>query len=189
MAQDLTLAGLCYPCSHHHRHAHDPGQAAGPLAGLFATYHRHSYTGCKPASGDIIMGAAALAADYSGIEKQSHVRDKLAELAATAELIYGAGIAASVNGKPASSGTCVPNAVFCNVGRYHAGVSVMKEYEILAEVAGGLPATLPFEADFYNPDTAGYLSKYMMRRTGVSAEDQHRCFRLLGTCWPPHTAA
>ena len=46
----------------------------------------------------------------------------------------------------------------------------MKEYE----------ATLPFEADFHNPDPAGYLNKYMMRRPGVSAEDQYRCFRLPG---------
>ncbi|MGB9846891.1 MAG: 4-hydroxyphenylacetate 3-hydroxylase N-terminal domain-containing protein, partial [Desulfotomaculales bacterium] len=47
---------------------------AGQLASLFATYHRHSYTGCKPAVTDIIMGAAALVAEYNGIERAPHVR-------------------------------------------------------------------------------------------------------------------
>jgi hypothetical protein len=38
---------------------------AGQMAQLFATYHRHSYTGCKPAMTDILMGSAALVADYN----------------------------------------------------------------------------------------------------------------------------
>lgn len=150
---------------------------AGPLASLFATYHRHSYTGCKPAVTDVIMGAAALAADYNGIEKAPHVRDQMAELISLAELVYGTGIAASVKGTKAPSGTYVPDIVFTNVARYYAGINVYREHEILAEVAGGLPATLPPERDFYNPATSGYLAKYIMRREGVSAEDQHRAFR------------
>jgi aromatic ring hydroxylase len=150
---------------------------AGQLASLFATYHRHSYTGCKPATTDVIMGAAALAADYSGIEKASHVKDQMAELITLAELVYGTGIAASVKGTQAPSGTYVPDIVFTNVARYHAGVNVYREHEILAEITGGLPATLPPEKDFYNPPTSEYLAKYIMRREGVSSEDQHRAFR------------
>lgn len=150
---------------------------AGQLASLFATYHRHSYTGCKPAMTDVVMGAAALAADYNGIEKTPHVRDQMAELIALAELVYGTGIAASVKGTQAPSGTYIPDIVFTNVARYHAGINVYREHEILAEITGGLPATLPPEKDFYNPATAKYLAKYMMRREGVSTEDQHRAFR------------
>ncbi len=52
----------------------------GNLALLFALYHRHSYCGCKPGIGDILMGAAALSADYLGIEKMGHVKEKLAEM-------------------------------------------------------------------------------------------------------------
>lgn len=154
-------------------------QFAGQLASLFATFHRHSYTGCKPATTDVLMGATALVAEYNGIEKASHVRDALAELVAMAELVYGTGIAAAVKSTKASSGTQVPDVVFTNVARYHAGVNVYREHEILAEIAGGLPATLPPERDFYNPDTAGYLAKYIMRKQGISAEAQHRCFRMI----------
>jgi len=44
---------------------HDHG---GICALLFALFHRHSYSGCKPAVGDIILGLAALAAEANDIE-------------------------------------------------------------------------------------------------------------------------
>lgn len=152
---------------------------AGQLATLFATYHRHSYTGCKPAMTDIFMGATALVAEYNGIAKASHVRDKLADLIAVGELVAAAGIAASVKATPTAAGTVVPDVVFTNVGRYHAGVNIYHEYETLADVAGGLSATLPLEEDFYNPETGPLLHKYIMRKADVPAEYQHRCFRLI----------
>jgi 4-hydroxyphenylacetate 3-monooxygenase/4-hydroxybutyryl-CoA dehydratase/vinylacetyl-CoA-Delta-isomerase len=146
---------------------------------LFATYHRHSYTGCKPAITDLILGAAALAAEYNGVADASHVKDKLSDLIATGELVYAAGIAASVKATPANSGTYIPNIVYTNVGRYHAGVKLYHEFETLADLAGGLPATLPLEEDFFNPETRGFLEKYIMRKDGISAEKQHRLFRTL----------
>ncbi|KKM10092.1 aromatic ring hydroxylase [Clostridiales bacterium PH28_bin88] len=152
---------------------------AGQLAALFATYHRHSYTGCKPAMTDILMGTTALVAEYNGIEKASHVRDKLAEMITVAELVYAAGIAASVNGKNSASGTCVPDVVYTNVARYHAGVNIYHEFETLADIAGGLAATLPREEDFLNPETKGLLEKYIMRKADVPAEKVHRCYRLI----------
>ncbi|MEA3222557.1 MAG: 4-hydroxyphenylacetate 3-hydroxylase N-terminal domain-containing protein [Thermodesulfobacteriota bacterium] len=72
----------------------------GALALLFALFHRHSYSGCKPAIGDIILGTAALAAEYNGIEKAGHVRKKFAEVILTTELGYAAGYTASDMGKP-----------------------------------------------------------------------------------------
>lgn len=82
-------------------------------------------------------------AEYNGIEKASHVQDKIAEMITVAELVYAAGIAASVCGQKAASGTYVPNSVYCNVGRYHAGVNIYHEFETLADISGGLAATLP----------------------------------------------
>lgn len=154
-------------------------QAAGLLAALFATYHRHSYTGCKPATTDLMMGAGALAAEFNGVGKASHVRDKLADLIAVAELVYAAGIAAAVKSTRYASGTYVPDFVFTNVGRYHAGTHLYHEYETVADLAGGLPATLPPERDWFNPETQPYLEKYIMRNPTVSAENQHRLFRAL----------
>lgn len=150
---------------------------ASMLAMLFATFHRHSYTGCKPAITDLILGASALVTDYSGIAGASHVKDKLSDLIAVAELVYASGIAASVKSTESSSGTHIPDIVYTNVGRYHAGVSLYHEFETLADLAGGLPATLPMEDEFFSPETKPLLDKYMLRRDGVSAENQHRLFR------------
>ncbi|MGB4563312.1 MAG: 4-hydroxyphenylacetate 3-hydroxylase N-terminal domain-containing protein [Dethiobacteria bacterium] len=152
---------------------------ASLLAMLFATYHRHSYTGCKPAITDLILGITALAAEYNGVEGASHIKDKLSELIATGELVYAAGIAASVKSTQAASGTHIPNIIYTNVGRYHAGVKLFHEFEIMADVAGGLPATLPYEEEFFNPEIKDLLEKYIMRKDGISAEKQHRLFRAL----------
>lgn len=151
----------------------------GLLAHTFALYHRHSYTGCKPAVTDLITGAAALVAEYQGIADKPHVRSKLAHLASVAELVYAAGIASAVTGKAYGSGTFVPDTVYANAGRRYAGMNIYHEAEILADLAGGLPATLPYEGDFTSAETRRDLEKYIMRKGDVPAEKVHRCFRLL----------
>jgi len=154
-------------------------ELGGRAASLFALYHRHSYTGCKPAYTDLLMGSTALVAEYNGVEGAQHINHKLADLISVAELVYGAGIAAAVKSKVSSSGTYIPDVVFCNVGRRHAGENLYHEYQILCDVAGGLPATLPYEEDFYNEEVGPFLHKYIMRKSGISADKQHRCFRMI----------
>lgn len=150
----------------------------GRLALMFALYHRHSYTGCKPASTDIFIGTTALVAEYLGISSAQHVKHKIADLIGVAELVYGTGIAAGVKSKPSSSGTYIPDVVFCNVARRHAGMNFYHEMETLCDVAGGLAGTMPYEEDFFNPETGALLNKYLRRKEGVSPEDVHRCFNL-----------
>jgi 4-hydroxyphenylacetate 3-monooxygenase/4-hydroxybutyryl-CoA dehydratase/vinylacetyl-CoA-Delta-isomerase len=151
----------------------------GRLALQFAEYHRHSYTGCKPSITDIIMGMTALVAEYNGVANAQHIRQKIAHFIGIAELITAAGIAASVNSKKTASGTYIPDSVFVNVGRHLAGESIFEEWEILCDVAGGWYATLPFERDWFNEETRGYLEKYTMRNPRISAENQHRLFRMI----------
>ena len=154
-------------------------QFAGRLALMFALYHRHSYTGCKPAVSDVMMGLTALVAEYNGVERADHIRHKLADLIGVAELVYAAGVAAAVYSKPSSSGTYIPDTIFCNVGRRHAGENIYHENEILADISGGLPATLPYEEDFLDEKLGPLLHKYIMRNPKIPAEYQHRLFRTL----------
>jgi len=163
---------------------------AGKLALLFALYHRHSYTGCKAAVSEIYTGATALAAEYNGIDRAQHVRHQLADMIQVVDLIYAAGIAAAVNSSKAASGTQIPDTNYCNAGRMLAGEAIYDEYEALAAIAGGLVATLPPEDDFYDEKTGPYLEKYIMRNPNVSAEDQHRAFRMfqdmMASAWGGH---
>jgi aromatic ring hydroxylase len=166
-------------------------QHGGVLALLFALFHRHSYSGCKPAIGDVILGTAALAAEVNNIHKASHVREKLAELIMTIELGYAAGYTASDLGKPEvympgigfvpyGPGSYIPNSIYCNVGRCLSGEAVFREAEILCDLAGGVVATFPHEKDFLNPEIGSLLSKYTKRNPKMSVEDQAQFWRYLG---------
>jgi len=166
-------------------------QHGGVLALLFALFHRHSYSGCKPAIGDIVMGTAALAAEANNVHKASHVREKLAELIMTTELGYAAGYTASDLGKPEvympgvgfvpyGPGSYIPHSIYCNVGRCLSGEAVWREAEILCDIGGGVMATFPHEKDFLNPDTKDLLLKYTKRNPNMSVEDQAQLWRYLG---------
>jgi aromatic ring hydroxylase len=113
------------------------------------------------------------------IEKASHIRRLLVDLISIAELVFAAGLAGAYCAHKTSSGAWEPNMIYCNVGRRHAGMNIYAEYEKLCEVAGGLCATLPLEGDFYHDDIRQLLNKYIMRRADISAEDQHRLYRLV----------
>lgn len=157
----------------------DPRQTAyaGFLALLFAHFHRHSYTGCKPATSDVLAGAAALVSEYNGIEKLDHVRDKLSHLIGTAELVYAAGQLSAYRAEESDSGTYIPDEVLTNAGRRLAGEEIYNEYKVLVDLTGGLCATMPFEEEFFSKETGELAQKYLMRNPKISAENQHRCFR------------
>ncbi len=156
-------------------------EMGGYLALLFALYHRHSYTGCKPAMTDILTGAVALMAEVNGIEKEHHVREKLSEMICTSELCYGSGIAAAVNASKSPSGTFIPDMMYCNVSRRHAGINIYHEYDILADIAGGMPATLPRPKDWTNEETRPFIEKYMARNPDVKVEDVLKAFYFVQT--------
>lgn len=166
-------------------------QHGGILALLFALFHRHSYSGCKPAIGDLLLGSAALAAEVNNIHKTPQVKEKLAEIIMTTELGYAAGYTASSFGKPEvfipgvgvvpyGPGSFIPNSIYCNVGRCLSGEAVYKEAEILCDISGGVTATFPYENDFVNPETKELLLKYTKRNPEMPVEDQAQFWRFLG---------
>jgi 4-hydroxybutyryl-CoA dehydratase/vinylacetyl-CoA-Delta-isomerase len=166
-------------------------QHGGALALLFGLFHRHSYSGCKPAIGDIVVGTTALAAEYNNIEKASHVRAKLAELIMVTELGYAAGYTASDLGKPEvyvpgvglipyGPGSYIPDSIYSNVGRCLTGENVYREAEIICDISGGIPATFPHEKDFLNPEIKDHLYKYITRNQKIAPENAAQFWRYVG---------
>jgi len=146
-------------------------------------FHRHSYSGCKPAMLDYVIGLSGLAAEINGIESTPHVREMLSKLIMTGELGYAAGYTASDFGKPEvyipgvgvmkyGPGSYIPNSIYANVGRCLTGEAVFHEQEILCNIAGGMPATFPYEKDLANPETKHLLEKYLNRNPKIPIEDQ-----------------
>ena len=154
---------------------------AGYLALMFAHYHRHSYTGCKTAVSEVIASQAALVADVNDIAKEAHVRSKLCDIIQTAELVFAAGQQSAYRAVEFPSGQWVPDEILTNAGRRLAGHNIYHEYEILADLCGGVCASLPTEENFYmEEDNVGALcNKYIVRNPAYSAEDTHRVMRMM----------
>ena len=72
-----------------HEHVFMDGEwdYAASLVERFTTYHRSSYV-CKTGLGDVLIGAAASAAEHNGVESASHIKDKLVEMTHLNETIY-----------------------------------------------------------------------------------------------------
>jgi 4-hydroxybutyryl-CoA dehydratase/vinylacetyl-CoA-Delta-isomerase len=151
---------------------------AAPLVERFTSYHRRSYV-CKTGLGDVIIGAAALIADYNGVANVSHVRDKLVEMTHLNETIYGAGIAASHESQPTAAGNYQPDDLLANVCKHNVTRFPYELARLAQDLAGGLVATLPSEKDFENPETGPLLRKFLQGREGASAEDRARILRLI----------
>ena len=64
-----------------------------------------------------------------------------------------------------------------NAGRRLAGEMIYEEYKILADLSGGLIATLPFEETFYQEEVGELAMKYLKRNPRIKSEDMLRCFK------------
>jgi Aromatic ring hydroxylase len=157
----------------------DVVQYAGYLALMFAHFHRHSYTGCKTAVSEVIAAQAALVADVNDIAKAEHVREKICDIIMTAELVFAAGQAAAYRAVEFPNGSWVPDEMLTNAGRKLAGHKIYHEYETLADLTGGVCASLPTEESFYAPETAELCNKYIMRNPAYTPEETHRVMRMM----------
>ncbi|MFC2062981.1 4-hydroxyphenylacetate 3-hydroxylase family protein [Chloroflexota bacterium] len=152
---------------------------AGPMVRNFGNFHRHSHGGCKCGVGDVLIGAAALSAEYNGLPKVSHINNKLAEMLKTTEAIYGCSIAASVEAELTPSGIYTVDPVLSNTSKLYEGKELAEVIRMMIEIAGGMVADIPSDKDFANPEIGPLLEKYLKGAEGVSTEDRVRLFRLI----------
>ena len=152
---------------------------AGDMVRNFGNYHRHSHGGCKCGVGDVLIGAAATAADYNGLPNISHINNKLAEMLKVTEAIYGCSIAASIESTKTPSGIYNVDPVLSNTSKLYEGKELAEVYRMMIEIAGGMVADIPSDKDFANPEIGPLLKKYLKGVDGVSTEDRVRIFRLI----------
>lgn len=152
---------------------------AGLLVEHFAGYHRQSYGGCKAGVGDVLIGAAALAAEYNGVARASHVKDKLIEMTQLNETIYSCGIACSCEGRRTNAGNYFIDLLLANVCKQNVTRFPYEIARLSQDIAGGLMVTAPSHKDLENPVTAAYIEKYLVGAEGISAQDRIRLLRLI----------
>lgn len=160
---------------------------AGMLVERFAGYHRQSYGGCKVGVGDVIIGAAALAADYNGANKASHIKDKLIEMTHLNETLYCCGIACSAEGYPTEAGNYSIDMLLANVCKQNVTRFPYEIVRLAEDIAGGLMVTMPSEKDFKsdvkvgkNGETIGEVcNKYFKGSPVATTEERMRVLRFI----------
>lgn len=152
---------------------------AGMIVERFAGYHRQSYGGCKTGVGDVLIGAAAVAADYNGIAKASHIKDKLIEMTHLNETLYACGIACSAEGHQTESGNYMIDLLLANVCKQNVTRFPYDITRLAEDIAGGLVVTAPAEADLRSPEIGAVVEKYFKGVSNVSTENRLRILRLI----------
>lgn len=152
---------------------------SGMLVERFAGYHRQSYGGCKVGVGDVLIGAAAVAADYNGAQKASHVKDKLIEMTHLNETLFCCGIACSAEGSKTASGNYLINLLLANVCKQNVTRYPYEIARLAEDLAGGLMVTAPSEKDFKDPVIGPVIDKYFKGGANVSTENRLKIMRLI----------
>jgi len=152
---------------------------AGMLVERFAGYHRQSYGGCKVGVGDVLIGAAALAAEYNGAQKASHIKDKLIEMTHLNETIYSCGIACSAEGCPTAAGNYLIDMLLANVCKQNVTRFPYEISRLSEDIAGGLMVTMPSEKDLRDPVLGKYIERYLQGAAPVPTENRMRILRLI----------
>lgn len=153
---------------------------AGQVAYMFANFHRLSAETYKAMELELFTGAAALIAEYNGIEKAAHVQDKLTWLAMYTEAVEILGRAACEHciSEP-DSDLVYPNPMVANICKFYFADNWHQATKYIQDIAGGIVATCPSSKDYFNPDTHDLLDKYLGGRAGVPTEYRLRMVKLI----------
>ncbi len=149
------------------------------LVERFASYHRQSYGGCKVGVGDVLIGAAAVAAEQNGAAKASHVKDKLLEMIHLNETLYSCGLACSSNGWQTSAGNYMVDTLLANVCKQNVTRFPYEIARLAEDIAGGIMVTCPSEADLNDPQLGPYVEKYLRGTASVTTRDRIKLLRLI----------
>jgi 4-hydroxybutyryl-CoA dehydratase/vinylacetyl-CoA-Delta-isomerase len=151
---------------------------AGDLVEKFSAYHRQSYA-CKSGMGDILIGASQLIAEYQGIAKASHVREKIIDMIQLNETLMSCSLACAYEGHKEASGTYLVDTLRANVSKLNVTRLPYDIARLAQDIAGGLIVTMPSEKDLNHPKIGKYVAKYLKGVDGVAVEDRIRVLRLI----------
>jgi 4-hydroxybutyryl-CoA dehydratase/vinylacetyl-CoA-Delta-isomerase len=153
---------------------------AGQVAYMFANFHRLSAETYKAMELELFTGAAALMAEYNGIEKVFHVREKLTWLVMYTEMIETLGLAAVEHCiQEPDSDFVYPNPMIANICKFQFANNWHEATKYIQDIAGGIVATCPSAKDYFNPATHALLDKYLGGKAGVPTEDRLRMVKLV----------
>ncbi|MCK9362404.1 MAG: 4-hydroxyphenylacetate 3-hydroxylase family protein [Syntrophales bacterium] len=144
----------------------------------FAAYHRQSYA-CKVGVGDVLIGATQTIAEYNGVEKASHVKDKIVEMNHLNETLFCGCIACAAEGHKEPSGTYLVDVLLANVHKQNVTRFPYEIARLSQDIAGGLMVTCPSAQDLHSPVVGKWVDKYLKTKQDVPTEHRLRILRLI----------
>lgn len=153
---------------------------AGDVAYMFANFHRLSAETYKAIELELFTGTAALMAEYNGIDKKAHVRDKLTWLVMYTEAVETLGKAAVEHCvSEEGSDFSYPNPMIANICKFYFADNWHTATKYIQDIAGGIVVTAPGSKDFYNPATHDFMEKYFAGKDGIPTEHRLRMVKLV----------
>jgi len=153
---------------------------AGQVAYMFANFHRLSAETYKAMELELFTGAAAAMAEYNGIEKASHVREKLTWLAMYTEAVEVIGKAACEYCMAEEDTDLVyPNPMYANICKFYFADNWHQATKYIQDIAGGIVATCPSSHDYNNPEIHDMLERVLGGKAGIPTEHRLRMVKLI----------
>ncbi len=153
-------------------------QHAATMVYNFALMHRR--TGCAyriPLS-EQFVGVGVAIAEYNGISKTPHVKEKLTDLIIYLETLKSLSKTACYD-FVMRGGLAVPNPIATNMAKYHFAHYYHDVIKIVQDLAGGIVVTAPTYKDFQHPELHDAIDKYLVANKNISAENRLRMVDLI----------
>ncbi|MBU2511905.1 4-hydroxybutyryl-CoA dehydratase [bacterium] len=144
----------------------------------FALMHRR--TGCSyriPLS-EQFVGVASAIAEYNGITKAPHVKEKMIDLVIYLETLKSLSKTACYD-FVMRGGVAVPNPIATNMAKYHFAHNYHDVIKIVEDLAGGLLVTAPTYKDYQLPELRPDIDKYLQGAKHISTENRLRMLDLI----------
>jgi 4-hydroxybutyryl-CoA dehydratase/vinylacetyl-CoA-Delta-isomerase len=142
-------------------------------------WERVSGTGEMASKADLLIGFAQLIAEANGLERVSHVKEKIAEMVIYATLVRSGLEAAIFHAHSTEDGFFYPDELYTNAAKYHGAANWNAMVRNLHDIAGGAVLTAPSVADLEIPELASQIEKYMTANPAVPGEERTRLFHAI----------
>jgi aromatic ring hydroxylase len=138
----------------------DRPDLAGAAALTFVEFHRFTAVSYKLPLLDALVGAAIAIAKANGIDRASHVRDKLTWLGGYAETVRGLAELAAIRCK-VDNHVAFPDVFTTNMAKWIFARDFHQAIETVQDLAGGLLVTGPGGKDWNSREIRPMLEKYL----------------------------
>lgn len=144
----------------------------------FALMHRRTGCAYRIPMSEQLLGVGAAIAEYNGISKAPHVREKLTDLIIYLETLRALSKTACYD-FVMRGGVAVPNPIATNMAKYHFAHNYHDVVRIIEDLAGGLLVTAPTYKDYMHPDMHDDIDKYLQAAKSVPTENRLRMLDLI----------